>query len=141
MRKKVFLKLNFLSKGQTMILTVLSLGGTMLGATTIAGLLMLYQLRQATDMASSAKAIFAADAGIEWAIYCLLNSDDAKCPPPSSNNPLVLDDNVTNFFSSCYGEGNVYLSCVAGEPVVLLRSLASSRGVYRALEVSFELAQ
>lgn len=124
-----------------MILTVLSLGGTMLGATTIAGLLMLYQLRQATDMASSAKAIFAADAGIEWGIYCLLNSDEVRCPPPSSNNPANLDDNATNFFVSCYGEGNVYLSCTQGEPVVLLRSLANSRGVYRALEVSFELAQ
>ncbi len=34
-----------------MILAVLALGGTMLGATAIAGFLMLYQIRQSTDFA------------------------------------------------------------------------------------------
>lgn len=52
-----------------MILTVLALGGAVLGATTIAGLLMLYQIRETTDLANSAKAIYAADAGIEWSLY------------------------------------------------------------------------
>lgn len=55
--------------GQVMVLTVLALGGTLLGLTGIAGLLMVYQIRQATDLANSSKAIFAADAGIEWALY------------------------------------------------------------------------
>ena len=63
-----------------MILTVLALGGAVLGATTVAGLLMLYQLRQTSDMANSARAIFAADAGTElpypWATIVDRHSHD-----------------------------------------------------------------
>lgn len=55
--------------GQVMIITILVLGGAILSATTIAGLLMLYQIRQTTDIANSGKAIYAADAGIEWSLY------------------------------------------------------------------------
>lgn len=59
------------NSGQAMLLTVIALGGTLLGATTIAGLLMLHQIRQSTDLRDSNKAIFAADAGIELANYTL----------------------------------------------------------------------
>jgi len=52
-----------------MLIAVLSLGGAILGVTTIAGLLTLYQLRATTDAENSAKAIFAADAGVEWVFH------------------------------------------------------------------------
>lgn len=52
-----------------MLLTVLVLSGTILGTTTIAGLLTLYQIRQSTDIINSGKAIFAADAGLECEFY------------------------------------------------------------------------
>lgn len=55
--------------GQVMIMTTLAIGGTILGAATIAGLLVVYQIRATTDLADSAKAVFAADAGIEWQLY------------------------------------------------------------------------
>jgi hypothetical protein len=55
--------------GQAMLIAVLSLGGAILGATTVAGLLTLYQIRATTDTANSARAIFAADAGTEWALF------------------------------------------------------------------------
>jgi hypothetical protein len=55
--------------GQAMLIAVLSLGGAILGATTVAGLLTLYQIRATTDTANSAKAIFAADTGTEWALF------------------------------------------------------------------------
>ncbi len=58
-----------LRSGQVMILTVLMLGATMIGATTIAGLLMLYQVRQASDIINSTKAVYAADAGVDAALY------------------------------------------------------------------------
>lgn len=64
-----------------MLLTILAFGGVILGATTIAGLLMFYEFRQATNLADSAKAIFAADTGIEWALYdyvCGLDPEDEK---------------------------------------------------------------
>jgi len=54
-----------------MLLTVLIISGTILGATTIAGLLMLYQIRQATNTALSLQALFAADTGLEWRLYQL----------------------------------------------------------------------
>ncbi|MBI1838899.1 MAG: hypothetical protein HYR95_01180 [Candidatus Colwellbacteria bacterium] len=52
-----------------MLLTVVLLSGAILSSTSLAGLLILYQLRQATDVNNSMKAIFAADSGIEWAFY------------------------------------------------------------------------
>ncbi len=64
-----------------MLIAVLSLGGAILGATTVAGLLMLYQIRATTDTENSAKAILAADAGVEWALfnhYCGM-TNPARC--------------------------------------------------------------
>ena len=56
---KIFMnKEIFKQKGQVMLLAVLVLSGTILGATTIAGLLMLNQLRQATNIGLSMQAIF-----------------------------------------------------------------------------------
>lgn len=52
-----------------MLLMVILLSGAILTSTSLAGLLILYQLRQATDVKSSMQAVFAADAGIEWAFY------------------------------------------------------------------------
>src|SRR3989338_10873566 len=79
-------------RGQIMLLTVLALSGTILGATTIAGLLMVYQIRQSNDIVNSTKAIFAADAGLEWRLYkffkfdsqaCKDCPDGGACPQPS----------------------------------------------------------
>lgn len=68
--------------GQAMLLSVLALGGTILGATTIAGLLTLYQIRQAGDLADSAKAVFAADAGIEYGLYEVFKDERREYPKP-----------------------------------------------------------
>ncbi len=45
----------------------------MLGATAIAGFLITIQLQQAGDVINSAKAVFAADAGVNCALYHLNN--------------------------------------------------------------------
>lgn len=55
--------------GQAMILTIIMLGGLMLTATAIAGLLTFYQIHQSNDAVNSAKAFFAADAALEWQLY------------------------------------------------------------------------
>lgn len=55
--------------GQVMLLTVLVISGTLMSISLIAGLLMLYQIRQAGDFTNSAKSIFAADSGVEWWFY------------------------------------------------------------------------
>ncbi|HEY4523712.1 MAG TPA: hypothetical protein VJK04_02460 [Candidatus Paceibacterota bacterium] len=63
-------------RGQLMLMTVLILGGTMIGASTIAGLITTYRLQQAGRARDSAMAIFAADAGLEKGFYqCFKLSD------------------------------------------------------------------
>ncbi|MDO8430221.1 MAG: hypothetical protein Q7S73_02540 [bacterium] len=86
--------------GQVMLITVLALSGTILGATTIAGLLMLYQIRQATDVVNSTKAIFAADSGFEWRLYKFYKTDNKTCGsdcPPGDNScspPIMTNINL-----------------------------------------------
>lgn len=70
-----------------MILTVLALGGSILGATTVAGLLMVYQIRQASDLGASTRSIYAADAGIEWGLYKFFIGD---APQPVFTNGASL---------------------------------------------------
>ncbi len=53
-----------------MLISVIILGGILLSAAGIAGLLTIYQIRAANDVVNSAKAIFAADAGIEAVSWC-----------------------------------------------------------------------
>ena len=47
-------------------MTVLVLGASILAASTVAGYLTLLKIRTSSDVTNSAKAIFAADAGVEW---------------------------------------------------------------------------
>lgn len=108
-----------------MILTVLTLGGTMLGATTIAGLLILYQIRQATDLGNSGKAIFAADTGIEWGLQQFFNPGSGQ-PPTFSNG--------ASFALTCSNSGGA-VAC-SDPSVTLMRSVGSSAGVNRAFELS-----
>ena len=56
-------------KGQVMLLTTVMLSAAILSATSLAALLVLYQLRQTSDVAASTKAIFAADSGIECILF------------------------------------------------------------------------
>ena len=60
---------SFASRGQVMLVTVLILGGIIIGTTAIAGYITTLRIKQAGSAAYSAKAIFAADAGLERAFY------------------------------------------------------------------------
>ncbi len=84
-----------------MILAVLTLGGAILGVTAIAGLLMLYQIRQSTDFQSSAKSVFAGDAGVEWALYSYFQ-------PPQ--NPTSTFANGATLDVVCYNDLNAPLA-------------------------------
>lgn len=107
-----------------MILTTLALGGSILGATTVAGLLMVYQIRQASDLGASTRSIYAADAGIEAALYQFFNQ---SAPP------------VLTFTN---GASVVFVCTDAGEPVEcssteadLVRAVGKFGNVNRALEL------
>jgi len=62
-----------------MLLSVLLISSAVLGAATIAGLLVLFQLRQTADAESSAQAVFAADAGMERALYAKYRDPGFVC--------------------------------------------------------------
>ena len=105
-----------MSKGQVMLLTVLVIGGLLLGASAIAGLMMVYQLRQASDVVNSTKAIFAADTGIEWELYRMFkNSNYAK--------PAMT--NQADFSTTVYGGNTV-------------KSIGSSNRSSRAFEMTLQ---
>ena len=99
-------------RGQVMLLTVLILGGSILGASTIAGYLMLLKIRGASDITNSTKAIFAADTGIEWELYKQFK--DSGYPKPSLSNG-------TDFTSS--NDGTV------------IKSIGQSSNSFRAFEM------
>lgn len=99
-----------------MLATVLILSGTILGATTIAGILMLYQVRQSTNIGNSAKAIFAADTGIEYESY--RKYKDAGYPMPTMTNS-------SSFATTLIGTTTV-------------QSVGSAGEVVRAFEATFE---
>jgi hypothetical protein len=82
--------------GQAMLLAVLTIGATMLSATTIAGLLMLYQIRQTIDFGNSAKAVFAADAGTEWALYNNLVTSTSPLGFLNGASTTVVCDDSSN---------------------------------------------
>lgn len=113
-------------KAQVMILTVLILGGTILGATTVAGLLMLYQIRQATDLGRSTQAIFAADTAIEWGLYQYYGGTEG--PPVLSNG--------ANFSTTCYDNSQNEVNCRSTSTTSIV-GIGRSGDVRRAFLRSF----
>jgi len=78
--------------GQSILVIVLVLGATMLGATTIAGYVSLQKIRAATDIIDSTRAVYAADAGIEWCLYYKFNTavgDSSFRCDSTVNNPMA----------------------------------------------------
>ncbi len=70
-----------------MLLTTLTLSGTILASITVAGLLMLYQIRQTSNSENSAKAIFSADTALEYDLYRTFQPDfGCTYPAPEMTN-------------------------------------------------------
>ena len=78
--------------GQVIILAVLTLGGILLSAAAVSGILLVYQIRNTNDAVNSAKAIFAADAGIEAASFCYFGAAGGGCDPESTAEAISFDD-------------------------------------------------
>lgn len=114
-----------------MLLTVLIVSGTIVGATTIAGVLMLYQLRQATNFGQSLQALFAADTGLEWKLY--QQFQDRDYPPPvmsaDTQSDFIVIGNASSSIQSIGCAGAIIPSATAGR---------CPRPVTRAFELIFE---
>lgn len=136
-------------KGQALILTTLALGGAILGATAIAGILMLYQIRATTDAVNSAEAIFAADAGVEWAqfnLFCNVTSTanpTSRCLNQSGQQPLpgnppgTLGDGAT-LEVVCYDSTNAESVCNDQASTTAAISRGSSLNTRRAFFVNLQ---
>jgi len=81
-------------KGQVMLLTVLIISGAVLGATTIAGLLMVHQIRQTTNVIDSLQAVYAADTGLEWKLYQSF-IDSGQLPPNLDRADFIAEETST----------------------------------------------
>jgi hypothetical protein len=115
-------------RGQAMILTVLALGGMMLGATTIAGLLLTYQIRQATDLAASSRAIYAADAGLELALYQFFRNPNEPAPAFLNGAAVAV---------TCYDNGGGAVPC-GNENNYTVRAKGTFGAVNRAFELTLQ---
>jgi hypothetical protein len=120
-------KMHKSKKGQIMLMSVLTLGAVMLGATVVAGFLVLYQIRMSSNAADSAKAIFAADAGIEWAIFSFTRP---ASPPPSTSF-----SNGASFEVVCKNDIGQVVLCTNAST-----SLIRSSGQYGSVTRVFELS-
>ncbi len=110
-----------------MLLSVLTLGAVMLGATAISGFLVLYQIRMSSNYADSATAIFAADAGIEWGIY--------EFTKPTSTPPSVTFSNGAHFDVTCKDGTGAVVQCTNAS-TTLIRSTGYFRSATRVFELS-----
>lgn len=124
-----------------MLMTVLALSSTILGATAIAGLLMLYQIRQSTDIVNSTKAIFAADSGIEWRLYKFFKADSQACKncsdlsDPGGACPPVQMRNNAIFSTTCDSR---IIGGPGGSQTVSIKSIGTSVNNSRAFEIILE---
>ncbi|MCP6720210.1 MAG: hypothetical protein KJI72_02735 [Patescibacteria group bacterium] len=118
------------NSGQVMLISVIMLGGILLSAAAIAGLLTIYQIRAANDVVNSAKAIFAADTGIEVVSWCFFKG----CSPNEAQNPpaIPFDDASVSF------EVNSSIDPVNFELNIVSRGLAANGKAIRILEAIFE---
>jgi hypothetical protein len=125
------MKINMINNksGQVMLMTVIMLSGAILASTSLAGLLVLYQLRQSTDAASSAKAIFAADSGIERALY-----KEKK----GSSDPYPLKQTLSN---STQGNITQYTVTQDATNPLLIKSIGQSGRTARAFQADLSPPQ
>jgi len=104
------------SKGQVMMIVVMVLSGVIIGSVAISGIMTARQTRQTADAGASAKAVYAADAGLEWRVYKFIK-DYYNCECPSGKTcdellpPQFEDSNVvlnTNCSVSSHKPDEVY---------------------------------
>ena len=114
-----------------MLLAVLVISGTILGATTIAGLLMLNQIRQATNIGLSMQAIFAADTGVEWELFKLFKTDVATANP----DLVPIMSNQTCLVASSENETIKSVGCAGGGLGIACRTDTCPRPINRAFEI------
>lgn len=117
------------SNGQVMILSVLAIGGILLVATTVAGFLISYGIRQSGDFTASTRAIIAADAGVEWELYIYTH--------PTSTEPSPSFGNGSKVTVQCFDDNDKTLECAGPKATSTVTVL--SNGEFRDASRIFEI--
>lgn len=115
-----------LKAGQVMVLAVIMISGAVLSATAAVGILMIYEIRHAGSSIDSAKAVFAADAGIECAIKQVQDGIDRGC---GDEEITTLTDLKTTF--------TIYDISADCDPLNGRRSVGTSNRIARSFEACF----
>ncbi|MCS6789051.1 MAG: hypothetical protein NZ484_00560 [Patescibacteria group bacterium] len=113
--------------GQVMIVVSLALGGVMMISSLIGGILILNQLRQARNLADSAKAIYAADAALEWGFYQFAGKVGAIAPK--------LNNGATST-TECFDANKNLISCSDNNTKYIIGK-GRSLDISRAFQMSF----
>lgn len=119
--------------GQAMILSIVLLGALLLSASAIAGLLTISQIRQANNVVNSTKAIFAADAALEWATYACYS--EALCDPNFQGDLVLGDGREPNFGGGL--EFGIYQYAVDANNRWKFSAEGKYKNSIRLLEVTF----
>lgn len=82
-----------LVSGQAMLIIVMVLGASMLGVATIAGYISLQKIKSSTEIADSTKAIYAADAAVEWCLYNKFGPNGTSTFNCTDPNPMTFSNN------------------------------------------------
>ncbi|MEK7506151.1 MAG: hypothetical protein AAB572_00930 [Patescibacteria group bacterium] len=111
------------NSGQVMIMVVVMMGGLLLAATAIAGLLTVYQIRQSNDAVSSAQAFFAADAALEWQL--------------AVHNRKISDTRLLTFSNGATATSNFNSLIIGGSLALDFISQGFAGNTVRVLETIF----
>ena len=122
------INLNKNQQGQVMIVVSVALGGVMLTSVVIGGILISNQIRQAGNIANSAKALYAADAALEWGIYQFYKQDTSAGAPTFTNNAIST--------TLCYSKSSVVL-CTDAINIDKMVGKGIFGKVSRAFQISF----
>lgn len=113
-----------------MLMSVLLICGAVMGVSALASSLVLQQLRKSTAAGESARAVFAADAGLERVLWERYHNDTVQSTCASSTSPFLFTDTLAN--DSEYKYTALIRDC----------DYASSLGEYgrsaRAFHISFD---
>lgn len=117
-------------KGQIMILSVLLLSAAILGATTVASMIVLFQLKRTSGAEHSARAIFAADAGVEEVLYRYFGGG---CPPLLTQDANYFEIGTDQFDIDVSYQAEIDCGDPSGDSA---ESLGESNQAHRAFGLS-----
>lgn len=109
-----------------MLLAVMLMSVAILGGTSVVGLIMVYEIRHTADVISSAQAVFAADSGIECALYRASHLDSTiECNSPAPSEYYDFANGANYRVEYLCGDAGIQVGA---------RSYGESRKTHRAFE-------